>query len=460
MKTTTERIVPIQPIFYQGWRGFSIRIARQYMKKPIITKEQEVHAQKIRDETKIQQYEALIKTFGEEKVALWITQERASDIWLKDVQDEFIGAELFERFTLANTDYLTPTDNKNGKDLTPPNISSATAFIAQAKAPEFIWERVLQRNQVYSTTAKWGHGKTALLLTLSIHIAMGQTFAGMQVERSKVLYLAGENPDDIRLRVIAICAHYGFDVAELEDWLYFSDKSFPINHQAMTDIVVSRVKERGDFGVIVVDTGIAHNNLEEENSNSEMHKFAVACRHFGTQIGSPAVIVLMHPPQGATEETLRSRGGGGFAGQIDGELLIWQDSLTKQIKFWHSPKFRGAGFETMHFDLMTKVVEGFKDNFKNDAYSVVAIHGEKKEATNPKNLAPKTREVFESLQRLAVKNSIVTRVEWRLAYYNGVRTSTKQKAFDRAEKSLYASGLVCSSEMGILSIPNSENCDF
>ena len=315
-------------------------------------------------------------------------------------------------------------------------IHSASEFMAQAKAPRFIWERVIQRNLIYSATAKWGHGKTALMLTMAVHIALGREFSKLKVEQSKVLYLAGENPDDIRLRVISICNLYNFKTEDLDGWLYFSEKAFAINHKEISDHVSSQAREHGEFGLIIVDTGVAHHDTDEENSNSEMHKFAVSCREFGEAIGNPAVIVLMHPTQGSTKETLRTRGGGGFAGQIDGELMIWQHESTKQIEFWHSSKFRGGGFSTQWFDLKVTQVEGFTDNFGNEAVSVVALASEKRDSKEPKNLKGKIKEAYQALLHLSVTSPGVTANEWRNAYYKGERTEAKEKSFQRAMKGL------------------------
>lgn len=337
-----------------------------------------------------------------------------------------------------------------------PHILTSSQFMKNAKAPQFIWEKVIQKNLVYSATAKWGHGKTALLLTVAVHIALGIDFAGYKTQREKVLYLAGENPDDIRLRVIAICNEYNYDMASLDGWLYFSEKAFAINHKEIAEQVALQAKAHGDFGLIVVDTGVAHHETEEENSNSEMHKFAVACREFGGSIGNPAVIVLMHPTQGATKETLRTRGGGGFAGQIDGELMIWQHETTKQVEFWHSSKFRGGGFATQWFDLKVVQVLGFTDNFGNEAVSVVAFAGERKEVKDPKNLKGNNKKAYEALEKLLTKSTNVTKDEWREAFYDGERDTSKERAFDRAWKALDQAGLIHSNG-GLFSIVRNDD---
>lgn len=334
-------------------------------------------------------------------------------------------------------------------------VLTATDFLSGARSPHFILERVLQKNQVYSATAKWGHGKTAVFLTMAIHLALGRDFADFRALRSKVLYLAGENPDDIRLRVIAICKQYGFDANDLDGWLYFSRSAFAINKDAIAQSVADQVNQHGVMDVVFVDTGPAHHETEEENSNTEMHKFAVACRSFGHKLGEPAVVVFMHPTQGSTKETLRSRGGGGFAGNIDAELLLWQDESTHQVEFWHSTKFRGAGFDRKYFDLKRIELPQFVDNFGNVAISVAAIPAE---AVN----APKDIKKLKGAQKI-IFNLIesgssceptgrVLKLKIRDAFYQTqpelTPMETLRKAFKRACDSLRIDLLIAESPCG------------
>jgi hypothetical protein len=59
-----------------------------------------------------------------------------------------------------------------------------------------------------SCSAFWslipGTGKTAIMLRLAAHVVLGRPLGGRSVDKGKVLYFAGENPDDIRMRWIAM----------------------------------------------------------------------------------------------------------------------------------------------------------------------------------------------------------------------------------------------------------------
>ena len=79
-------------------------------------------------------------------------------------------------------------------------ILSGREFVAGFIPPDYHVDGVLQKRFIYSLTAPTGAGKTAILMLLAVNTAMGKPIGDHHVERGRVLYLAGENPDDIRMR--------------------------------------------------------------------------------------------------------------------------------------------------------------------------------------------------------------------------------------------------------------------
>src|SRR5215469_9286631 len=91
----------------------------------------------------------------------------------------------------------------------PPPILSGAEFVASFVPPDFVIDGVLQKQFIYSLTAPTNAGKTAIMLLLAAHVALGRDIApGVEVERSRVLYLAGENPVDVMMRWIAMSQHH------------------------------------------------------------------------------------------------------------------------------------------------------------------------------------------------------------------------------------------------------------
>ena len=83
-------------------------------------------------------------------------------------------------------------------------ILSSKDFITGFKPPEYLIDGLLQKRFLYSLTAPTGGGKTAILLLLSALTSQGESVGGHATEQGRVVYLAGENPDDIRMRWMAM----------------------------------------------------------------------------------------------------------------------------------------------------------------------------------------------------------------------------------------------------------------
>lgn len=188
-----------------------------------------------------------------------------------------------------------------------------------------------------------------MALTISLHVAAGRPIGRVEVERGSVLYLAAENPDDVRARLIFAAERLGIDLAAVP--LHFVVGAFGFDDgRRHLDKEAARI---GPLALVVVDTGPAFLSAqggEDENANVAMHNFARALRSLTELPGKPAVLV--HPTKSAQgTDQLVPRGGGAFLAELDGNLALLPGADGELVELVAAGKFRGPAFAPIHFRL-------------------------------------------------------------------------------------------------------------
>ena len=120
------------------------------------------------------------------------------------------NADRLVDFCLSVPEWVKPTTKEEEPPPEAANTNTATPLIVSSAGflegfipPDYLIDGILQRRFCYSMTAPTGTGKTTIALTLTAHVALGRPIGEAVVEKGRVLYLAGENPDDIRMRWLA-----------------------------------------------------------------------------------------------------------------------------------------------------------------------------------------------------------------------------------------------------------------
>jgi hypothetical protein len=144
-------------------------------------------------------------------------------------------------------------------------VISAGEFIRGFTPPEYLIDGIMQRGYLYSLTARTGAGKTAMPCTLASASHAASRSPGKEVMPGSVLFLAGENPDDIRARFLVLADAVGFDPADI-----------PIHFIAgVVDIAKSMPAIRAaaeaisDLVLVIVDTAAAYFVGDEPNNNAQ-----------------------------------------------------------------------------------------------------------------------------------------------------------------------------------------------
>jgi 5S rRNA maturation endonuclease (ribonuclease M5) len=240
--------------------------------------------------------------------------------------------------------------------LVPHMILSSAEFVAGFVPPDYVMNGVLQRRFLYALTGKTGSGKTAIMLLLAAHIDMTRPIGDREVEKGKVLYLAGENADDVRMRWIAMAQQLGFELDE--SGVFFIPGAFKISETL--DRVRAEIERIGEVALIIVDTRAAFFEGDAENDNVQFGNHARLLRKLIDMPGLPCVIVACHPIKNADDGNLLPRGGGAFLNEIDGNLTARTDAGSVEVST--QGKFRGPDFTPLHFQLRTVTHERLKDS--------------------------------------------------------------------------------------------------
>jgi hypothetical protein len=286
-------------------------------------------------------------------------------------------ATLFKFATLANPNWedewhaLGKPDtvddvSSKPKPQSPFRFLSSAVFVKNFVPPDYLLDGVLLRGYVYAFTANTGHGKTAVCLALTEAIARGVDFAGREVTKGRVLYFAGENPDDVRLRWIAMAEQHKFDVDAIE--VNFIPGTFDIDK--FEKLIRAKVDEVGGVILVIIDTSPAYFHGDDENANVAMIQHAQMLYKLRTLPGKPTVLAACHPVKNAGKDNLIPRGGGGFLNALDGNLTAWRDETTVTVH--HAGKFRGPDFEPITFELIGATAERLIDSKGRQIPTVIA----------------------------------------------------------------------------------------
>jgi hypothetical protein len=247
----------------------------------------------------------------------------------------------------------------------PPKLALSSAeFVKGFVPPDYLVVGWLQRRFVYSFTAATGDGKTAVALLVALLVSQGEKLGKLQVKRGRVLYFAGENPDDIRMRWMATTQQMALTPEDVDN-VYFVPGVFKFTE------ISERIHQEmaaNELALVVVDTSAAYFESDNENDNVQALAHAKRLRELSRLPGGPTVLICCHPTKNA--ENLVPRGGGAFLNEVDGNLTCKRDDLAIELHW--TGKFRGPDFAPILFQLRIVTHERLKDADGNLIQTVIA----------------------------------------------------------------------------------------
>ena len=248
-------------------------------------------------------------------------------------------------------------------------LLDSASFVRNFTPPDYLVDRLLQRRFVYSMTGATGAGKTAIAMRLALCVGTGSSFASLKVAPGRVLYCAGENPDDVRMRWIALCDQLGIDPeGPNAPGVHFLVGNAPFSETEPS--IRSQIDALGGVALVIVDTSAAFFEGTDENDNVQAAQHARRLRGLTSLPGGPAVVIACHPVKNAHPDNLIPRGGGAFVAEVDGNLTAARHGPIVELH-WQG-KLRGANFAPLAFKLETVEVDRLVDSSGRIIPSVVA----------------------------------------------------------------------------------------
>jgi AAA domain len=200
----------------------------------------------------------------------------------------------------------------------------------------------------------------------AVHVAEGRPLHGLEVARGRVLYFAGKNECDVRMRWIAMAEHLNFDVNKID--VYFIPGIFDI--PGLQQRIAQVVNELGGVSLLIVDTSAAYYGGDDENDNVQMGQHARMLRSLTKLPGDPCVLVLCHPTKHAGADNLLPRGGGAFLAECDGNLTCKPNDTVSTVH-WQG-KIRGPDFDEMLSEIVKVHARKLRDSKQRPISTVVA----------------------------------------------------------------------------------------
>ena len=248
-------------------------------------------------------------------------------------------------------------------------IVSSAEFVASFEPPDYLIDGVLQRSFIYSMTGRTGEGKTAVGLLLAATVGDPKGFDKLgdkALEHGRVLYFAGENPDDIRMRWIAMSEQMDFAPDEVDVHFLFGRTSLSKDLER----IATRVQKLRGVQLIIVDTARAYFEGDDENNNKQAGDYARRLRGLTQLAGGPCVLVNCHPSKYAKDDNIQPVGGGAFVAEMDGNLTCIGDGDLVEVH-WQT-KLRGPDFLPIKFELKRMTTAQLVDSKGRPITTVVA----------------------------------------------------------------------------------------
>jgi hypothetical protein len=160
-----------------------------------------------------------------------------------------------------------------------------------------------------------GDGKTFFLTDLLLHVADGRNWRGHRVKRARVAVICAEGTGGYHQRLLAASQHLGIDLEGVCFEILPAAPQFA--EKPVIDDLIARIKARGGFDLLTVDT-LAQVTAGLDENSSEMQTAIAACKLIHEETG--ATVILVH--HAGKDASKGARGWSGMKAALDFEIEV------------------------------------------------------------------------------------------------------------------------------------------
>lgn len=260
-----------------------------------------------------------LKRLGEQGRALWMEWSQQSDKF-----DPADAARVWDSFTADRTGYqaifaeaqrrgwLNPLSNAALPSRAPVFVPKsddpywgfkfAPDMVANIGPTRWLVRKLLPEDCTAVLYGPSGTLKSFVMIDMALSIATGSPWQGKETKQRTVFYLAGEGEQGFAKRVVGWCMKHAMQAPD-----GFAFRQMPrIQDASQLDQLVEAIRgieaERGQAGLIIIDTLFTALDGGDENSGKDMGQIIAAMKRLRMEFGA-AVVTVHHT--GKIGETAR-----------------------------------------------------------------------------------------------------------------------------------------------------------
>lgn len=219
---------------------------------------------------------------------------------------------------------------------------------------KFLVRPIFEKGSIYLCTGESNAGKSTILQYLAHCLVRGIAFGPHEVpHRGKVLWIAGEDAYNSRLRVAGMMQHFAQprnpDYHLLPGAVQFLNAE---SRDSLHSMIEQAMGEQAEIAAVFLDSKAVLWGGQDENSNSETSLFMATLREEICERYGASIFLLHHLTKKSKDPNSEqsARGAGALVNDADAEVRFSRSDTAGRLTMSAGPKLRGKRWEPLHFE--------------------------------------------------------------------------------------------------------------